>query len=217
MSSAISPSWMKKSDRLSARHGDKLNAGEKINIKSPLLFDMLSRLSITEQSSIFDAGQASSTSLDYLSHYKCKLFINDFISSLDTAKNNYSPEQWNKILHSDIQFYNHAKPELNMIFLWGLPNYLTVDQLQAFVAYLLPYASSDVLLHAYIFNTHMMPSVPANYHIRQDHTVDASQISLNQTASPQYHLADLNKCCNPLRVERSVMLSSGVQEYLFSF
>ena len=218
MSSAISPAWTSNPRRPSASHNDKLNVNDKSTMNSPLLFDVLNNLSLTESRTVLDLGSASQSSIDFFSDYWCKLFISNSICDLHKLdlQADDAEQGWLKILANTIHFYNQQNPDLDIIFLWSLPNYLTPHHLKELIEYLLPHTSRRLMLHAYIHNTQMMPAVPATYHIRRDHTVEVSVVSSEQRNCPLYHLSDLRNCFNPLKVEHSVMLSTGIQEYLFS-
>lgn len=218
MSSAISPSWNKDAQQYLIRHKHGLKDDDPVIIKSPLLFDMFKKLSETERSAVFDIGCARQSSIDFFSDYWCKLFIVDAVQSL--YKLDQSPEQEpvdiNSILANAIQFYQQPEPALDMILLWSLPNYLSPAHLKALVQYLLTYASRRVMLHAYIYNSEKMPAEPATYSVRPDLTVAMTPSSESLSNCPLYHLAELHNCFAPLKVEHSVILSSGVQEYVFS-
>ena len=217
MSSATTPAWTT-DHRPSGRHQDKTSVNEDIITNSPLLFQMLKNLSVTEQHTLLDMGPASQSSIDFLSDYKCKIFISDSISELSKLdqKNTDNLQLWLKTLAKSIQFNQKDPPELDFIFLWSLPNYLAPHHLKALIEYLLPYTSAQTRLHTYIYNTQNMSAIPAKYHINRNQKVVMSSLSQNQINCPMYHLADLHNCFKPFKADHAVMLSSGVQEYLFS-
>lgn len=218
MSSAISPSWNREPQRPLGRQKYGLDDDGQVIIKSPLLFKMFQRLSETERTNVFDISCARQSSIDFFSGYWSKLFFVDAVQSLYNLdqKSDQDPVDINSVLENSIQFYDQQAPELDMILLWSLPNYLSPKHLTALVQYLMAHASSRVLLHAYIYNSEKMPSQPLNYSIRPDQTIAMSaSLNLNRNC-PLYHLAELNNYFSPLRVEHSMILSSGVQEYVFS-
>ena len=218
MSIATTPAWTPETNRLSCGHNDKANINEGITTNSPLLFEMLKKLSATEQRAILDMGQASQSSVDFFGDYKCKLFIADAISDLYklNKKTSDTPQAWLKTLGRIIQLNQQNQTALDMILLWSLPNYLSPLHLKALIDYLLPHTSGGMKLHAYIYNTQMMPAAPAHYQIRRNNKVAISPATSDQINCPLYHLADLHNFFKPFRAEHSVMLSSGIQEYVFS-
>ena len=217
MSSAITPAWTPDPHRPSGSK-NKPALYDTNTINSPLLFDMLKSLSLTEQRIVLDAGAASQSSIDFFSDYWCKLIITDAMSDLQklNLKSDDSLNTWHTTLGKTIRFNQHSKTKLDIIFLWTLPNYLSSQQLKTLIAYLLPHTSRCVKLHAYIYTTQRMPAEPAQYHITRNHKVIISPVTSEQNNCPLYHLADLHNCFSPFKVDHSVMLSSGIQEYIFS-
>ena len=188
-----------------------------MSINSPLLFDMLENLSPILQHTIFDAGRASGSSIDYFCDFRCKLFITDSVSeiyNLDPVTIN-TPHKWHRTLVKTMQLYKRDKAGLDVIFLWDLPNYLAPNHLKGLINYLLPHASDRVLLHAYLYSARQMPAAPANYHIRRNNTVVIDPGSAERIDCPMYHQTVLQKYLSPFKAKRAVMLSSGIQEYLF--
>ncbi len=218
MSSAISPSWNRDLQPSPAKHKKRSGDDEPVIIKSPLLFDMFKRLSDTERSSILDIGPARQSSIDFFSDYWSKLFFVDAIHALYKLDQQADKEavDINKVLANAIQFYDRQSPELDMILLWNLPNYLSSRYLTALVQYLMPYASRRVRIHAYIYNSEKIPAEPVSYAIRPDQAVAMSRSFELEKNCPLYHLAELQNCFAPFKVDHSMILSSGVQEYVFS-
>jgi len=217
MASAISPAWTTDPNRLPSRRNIQ-HEDNQSSINSPLLFDMLKKLSPEQRHIILDAGCASASSIDYFSNYWCKLFITHSISELHKLdpKTTDTAYKWHRALIKSFGFYKRDKADLDIVLLWGLPNYLSPEKLKELVEYLLPQTSGRLLVHTYIYTSQQMPAAPANYHIGKDSKITLSSNSDEQIDCPMYHLSDLQSFFNPLKVEHSVMLSSGVQEYLFS-
>ena len=201
-----------------ARSGNNQDSNHNATSNSPLLFEALKCLSTIEQRIILDMGPASHSSIDFFGEYWCKLFIADAITDLhkQNLKASETPLAWQKALSKSIKFntLNHAN--LDIVFLWTLPNYLSPQNLKALIEFLLPHSDSHTRVHAYIYNTQMMPAVPSSYHIKRNQKVDIVLRSSNQKNCPLYHLAELHNCFKPFKVDHAVMLSSGVQEYLFT-
>jgi hypothetical protein len=218
MTSAISPAWTTDPNRLPSRRNIQQSSGNDLCINSPLLFDMLKKLSPEEKRTVLDTGCASQASIDFFSQYWCKLFITNSIAEIHNldSKAIDTPHKWHRALVKSLGFYKRDKANLDIVLLWGLPNYLPADKLKELIAYLLPQTSNRLLLHTYIYNTQQISATPADYHITNENKVKMAPNSTGQINCPLYHLSDLQDFFNPLKVEHSVMLSSGIQEYLFS-
>ena len=219
MSNAISSVSTTFSNLSSARHKMSVvnDVLERKIINSPLLFDMLANMSSIHKHTILDVGRVSGSSIEFFGDYWCKLYISNSVSEihkLDPAIID-TPHKWHRALVKTLEFYKRKKADLDVILLWDLLNYLTPDHLDGLISYLLPHSSERVLIHAYLYSARQMPAVPANYHILKDNTVAIDAGSAIQTDCPMYHQTVLQKYMSPLKVNRAVMLSSGIQEYLF--
>lgn len=219
MSNAISTVWPTSSNqsRVKCKASPKRDSQESINIKSPLLFDMLDNLSSVQQHTILDVGRASATSIDYFNDHWCKLFITDSASEIHNLESEAidTPHKWHRALVKSMRFYKRNKAGLDVIFLWDLPNYLEPDHLKGLIHYLLPHTTDRVLLHAYLYSARQMPARPASYHINGNNTMTICPGTADQIDCPMYHQTALQKYLSPFKAKRAVMLSSGIQEYLF--
>ena len=225
MSSIISPAWMTPTHLLSTRqnhsHGNEgptPDDKKHDSLNSPLLYGLLNKISADKKHTILDISQASSDSIDFFSNYTCKLFITNSITDLHKL----SPEsidtdhKWHRALVKSIGFYKKDNAGLDIIFLWGLANYLSPEKLKQLIEYLLPQCSEHTYLHTYIFNSEKMTDSPANYRIKNNNKVGIfPQTITKEIPCPMYHLSDLKQHLSPFKLEHSVMLSSGIQEYLF--
>ena len=219
MSNALSSARMTFCNRLSVGGTASVSPDdqEKTSINSPLLFDMLTALLPAQQHIILDVGQASGSSIDYFNDYWCKVFIADFASKVHkldpvTIDNRH---KWHRTLVRSIGLYKRNRAGLDVILLWDLPNYLSPDHLKGLISYLLPHVSEHVLIHAYLYSARRMPARPANYHIQANRTIAVNYGTEDSVDSPMYHQTVLQKYLAPFTVKRAVMLSSGIQEYLF--
>ena len=220
MSSAISPAWTKSPERLSKGQGaTSVSVENKApTINSPLLFKMLESLSQHKKHNILDISQANNSSLEYFSDYWCKLFINNAINSINKLDQNniYTSKNWHRDLVKIMGFHKKANAELDIVFLWDLPNYLEPEKLKDFIDYILPQCTKNTCLHAYVFNSEFISEAPSNYQIMSNEKVAIyPQQRTNKINGPMYNVNALKKMLAPFNLDQSVMLSSGVQEYIF--
>lgn len=229
MPSVISPAWMTPIHRLP--NGQKAPSGhdddhnreqtpnrdDHYNLNSPLLFDLLNKISTEKKHTILDISQASSESINFFSDYTCKLFITNSITEIHklSTESINTPHKWHRALVKSMGFYKKEKAGLDIILLWGFSNYLPSGQLKQLIEYLLPHCSDRAYLHTYIFNSEKMTNSPANYRIKNNKVGVYPQAIEKEIPCPMYHLSDLQQHLTPFTLEHSVMLSSGIQEYLF--
>lgn len=230
MPSVISPAWMTPAHRLSTGqntsadsdiHGNGEKTPHKQNyqsLNSPLLFDLLNKIPTDKKHTILDISNANSDSIDFFNDYTCKLFITNSITEIHKLSPDSinTQHKWHRALVKSMGFYKKDKAELDIILLWGLANYLPPDQLKQLIEYLLPQCSERTYLHAYIFNSEKMTDSPSNYRIKNNNKIGVyPQNTEKEITCPMYHLSDLQQHLSPFKLEHSVMLSSGIQEYLF--
>jgi len=219
MPSVISPAWTTPPQMLSKRQVAQIDSNtiEAVNINSPLLFDMFRNISPDHKKVVLDISQANSGSLEHYSDYWCKLYltntINEFCSFQQSSVN--TPHKWHRTLVKTMGFYKNDKTDLDILLLWGLPNYLNADQLKGLISYLLPQCSAKAQLHIYVFNSEIMLEKPANYCILKNKVSIHQQQLSKEINCPMYNLNDLQKYLSPFKLDHSVMLSSGIQEYVF--
>jgi len=219
MPSVISPAWTAPPQMLSkGRVTQKdLITKEALNINSPLLFEMFKNISKDEKQIILDISQANGSSLNYFADYWCKLYLTNTINYFYSLEGSSisTPHKWHRALVKTMGFYKNDKIDIDVILLWGLPNYLNAEQLQGLISYLLPQCSKKVQLHTYIFNSELMLMKPANYSIYKNKVIINQQQLTEEITCPMYNLSDLQKNLSPFKLDHSVMLSSGIQEYVF--
>ena len=218
MSNAISPAWNKTSDRFeTGNRTNRANNNAPATLRSPLLFKMLDKLEPEQRYNILDIGKASGTSIDSLSDHWCKLFITDAATGIQRF--NYQEEdltnRFSALLNNTILMRESNISDLDIVLLWDLPNYLPSELIKVLTSHLLPLSSPRLVLHTYIYTTRQMPASPANYHITRDTNISMHATSNTQITCPLYHQTELQKYFSPLIVDHSVMLSSGIQEYIF--
>ena len=219
MPGVISPSWTTPPQMLSKRQVTQKDSdkSEAVNINSPLLFDMFKKISKDNKQVILDISQISADSLEYFSNYWCKLHltntINEFCSLQESSVN--TSHKWHRALVKTMGFYKNDKTDIDIILLWGLLNYLNADQLKGLISYLLPQCSKKAQLHVYVFNSELMLEKPANYSIVKNQVFIHQQQLSKEINCPMYNLNDLQKHLFPFKLDHSVMLSSGIQEYVF--
>jgi len=219
MPGEISPAWTTPPQTLSKAQVKQKDAitKEAIKINSPLLFDMFENISKDEKQIILDISQANGSSLKYLADFWCKIYLTNTINefySLESSSIN-TPHKWHRALVRTIGFYKNDKANIDIMLLWGLPNYLNAEQIRGLISYLLPQCSKKSQLHMYIFNSELMLKKPANYSILNNKVSIGQQQLTEEINCPMFNLNDLQKHLSPFKLDHSVMLSSGIQEYVF--
>lgn len=186
-------------------------------MNSPLLFGLLNNLSPENFYQVLDVLPASQGIIDYFSDVHCKLYLPGCSRQLySLAQQQTEPEE-----NPDydvarlLGLEGTAGTSLDLILLWDLPNYLENGVLRALIEYLSGYTAKRAVLHCYIHTRQTMPAQPGRFSLQADDSLWV-EYDDGSCACPLYYQQMLNKLFYPFRVERSILLASGLQEYLFA-
>lgn len=187
--------------------------------KSPLLFDVFDNFLENSFFEILDVMPAYRQFIERFSSLHCKLYLpscNKALFSLNMDALD-TDAKLNRALIKTLGFKKQNKASLNLILLWDLPNYLDTNLLHALIQYLLPHCADDVMLHTYIHTREQMSATPGIYQLQSERKV--SRINKDEDEgqtclSPMYYQETLQKTLSPFLVQRSILLSGGMQEYL---
>ena len=187
-------------------------------INSPILFDLLKSLSQEAHHEILDVCPASQGVIDLFSSLHCKLYLPGCLNELcEMTSDKYDTA--NKLYRAFTQrlgFHKQQKAALNVIFLWDLPNYLDKQVMRGLIEYLSHHMHEKVKLHFYIHSNQQMPAAPGSYSILPEGKVWLENSSETTVKSPLYFQEALLTLFNPFKVKRSMLLSSGLKEYILA-
>ncbi len=185
-------------------------------MNSPLLFGLLDKFDADHYYEILDVNPANQFQLDYFARVHCKLYLpgcGQQLLEIDMEKLD-TQTKINRALVKNLQLYKNNKANLNLIMLWDLPNYLDTRLLNEVVQFLLQHTNDNVMLHIYIQTRESMPELPGNYTFQSDNKIWVENNSNNSTPCPMYYKEALQKILSPFMVQKGVLLSNGLQEYL---
>ncbi len=189
-----------------------------VAINSPILFDLLNSLSQDAHHEILDICPASQGVIDAFSHYDCKLYLPGCVNALcemtaeeyDTANSLY------RAFTRALGLTKKQNAALNVILLWDLPNYLDKGIMRGLIDYLSHHMHENVKLHFYIHSQQHMPATPASYTILPEGKVWLENRSETTVKSPLYFQEALLTLFQPFKVKRSMLLASGLKEYILA-
>ena len=189
---------------------------EGISMNSPILFDLLSRLSKEEHYEILDMLPASQGVISSFSNIHCKLYLPGCMNQLrDMTTERYDTvNKLQRAFTKSLKLHKKCIASLNVIFLWDLPNYLDKNILEGLIEYLSYHMHENVKLHFYIHTKQQMPASPRVYTISPESKVHIEHKSEPMINSPRYFQETLQKIMSPFKVTRSMLLSCGIQEYI---
>jgi len=187
-------------------------------ISSPILFDLLNSLSKQDYHEILDILPANQGVIDSFSRFHCKLYLPGCLKELCamTPDRHDTPHKLHRALTRALGFYKKQSASLNVIFLWDLPNYLNKPVMRGLIEYLSHHMHENVTLHFYIHTKQQMPASPRGYSILPEGKVWLENSDNATIKSPLYYQEALLTLFHPFKVKRSMLLSSGLQEYILA-
>lgn len=189
-------------------------AGGDESFPSPLLREVAERFDSTTRRVILEPGATSAGMLNLLEGKRCRLLVADAALALD-ALNDQALDGAGLAQEIERLIFDAGEEKIDTVLCWDLLNYLTPPLLKAFAARLAAIMTPTGVVHAYIHSAHAtMPQHPQRYSLQGDDRVIRLDIDLPDRKAPRYSTWDLEKHGVGLRVERSMLLRNGMQEYL---
>lgn len=187
------------------------------HLNSPLLFAALSALDPETRVDLLDLTPATPEHLSYFRDYAVRLELPGCHASLleKREEEELENEKLDNLFERLMPSPAASNKPLDIILLWDLPNYLDKKIVSALIQYLLPRTGVHTLIHTYIHTRQSMPAHPAEYRLLQENKVLVDIDSDWSAKSPMYYQELLHKVFKPFRVERGMLLSNGMQEYIF--
>lgn len=106
-----------------------------------------------------------------------------------------------------------AEP-FQLVLAWDLPNHLGRDLLHRLGERLAPRCAEGCLLHALLDVGKTMPALPRRYRIRDDDSVEQDCLTAEELPCPRLQPGELDRLLPGFAVEKSRLLTHGVQEVL---
>lgn len=181
---------------------------------SPLFRDVAARFNRTERRVILELGATSAGTLDLLEGKRCRLLVADAAPALcELSERPVKSDPLRQRLETLL--FDAGEEKIDTVLCWDLLNYLSPPLLTALAARLSAIMAPEGVVHAYIHSAQTaMPSRPQRYSpLGADLVVRLGRDAADRTP-PRYSAWDLEKHGIGLRVERSMLLRNGMQEYL---
>jgi len=196
------------------------NAGSVVStFKTPLLARILSAEASEQRRVVLDLGGPSQTLLQQLGAIgPCRVEIADLVGTGCLALLN-APEFGEDSGEAGIRaILPAAREPLDLILCWDLPNYLNLNVLGQLFAILGERARPGCRLHMLIaYSKREMPAVPARYRYSSDGQLTQTSRDASFTAAPRYSPESLGAAVGDFQYERGVLLSNGMQEFVYTW
>lgn len=191
-------------------------------LRVPLFETLIERLRADGRKVILDLGPAQMATVDLFNRFRCRLDIADLATVLAELNSLEDPGLLQE--QAEIILPTRGDDATDIVLCWDLLNYLQQPALTAVMNRVAARARVDTLVHALIvYSSKRMPVrpviyIPCNnsgdYNDNIDHLAIMSASS-EECNAPQYTPDYLMRCMQGFHIERAVLLSTGMQEFLF--
>lgn len=179
-------------------------------VKVPLLAELLARDAGDRRRVWADLGSAQSGLVEQLTDGRNRLIVADLPGALEGGDAHW--HRPDKVL--DEKYW--AEP-VDFFLCWDLLNYMRPEQLGELSRRVAHLARAGSSVHALIqYSSTSMSETPGRYGLNADRQLSAVPADAPSTKTPRYSPKALEKAMPELRVERTMLLNNGMQEFIFS-
>lgn len=184
---------------------------------APLFRELVTGLEPGQRRVVLDLGAASTPLLAFLGRARCCVEVADMAHFGGIERLNAASPGSEVTSVAESLFPNRLSTEaLDLVFLWDLANYLTLDSLTALMTAIQGRARPGALVHALIYYADRnMPEHPARYVPTEAADLVALDAADAQVPAPRYSPEHLARSMRYFAIDRARLLSNGLQEFLF--
>lgn len=181
---------------------------------APLFRSLVERLDTERRYVVLDLGAASAQTIALFSHYRCRLDIADLADGLNAINAEADPERQREIAERLLPASQVEATDL--VLCWDILNYLEPGAVTALMSRIADRSRLETLVHMLIvYSEPNMPVRPGHYVPLQDQSILHIPECDDERAAPRYTPEDLSRLLPGYSMERAMLLSNGMQEFLF--
>lgn len=164
---------------------------------------------------VLDLGPASGATIGFFSRFRCRLVIQDALEDLLGLQGAMrEPDEAGEVPDIAACLDMVAGQEFDVVLCWDLLNFLHPDTLTIFSRYLATHMRAGGIVHAFINPYTEGEFAPGRYRIESAASVRRSEPGQTAPECFRYTQPRLRQAMPRFRVRRSLLLRSGMQEYL---
>lgn|GEM_PF-702001 len=186
--------------------------GQATRIRSLALGALFSQLVPGGAYEILDLGPAIGSNVQFLSRYVRSVRVGDLWGTLGASAPGGGTDRVERALRPLTETAEGAG--YHGILTWDLLNYLNLEELRTAASLLSRALRPGGFLLTLIYYSAQMPAEPLRYRIVDEGTLSYDEPKVRRPA-PRYPQRTLNQAFSALAIDRSYLLKTGLQEYLF--
>ncbi len=164
---------------------------------------------------ILDLGQALDVNVNFWCQHPCRLYIEDFYRGYCESLAERPEGADDLVLPEPLPLDIGVR--FDIILVWDLLNYLSLDEIEALIRRLLPNSRPGTFLFALISTQAQIPEEPNLFRIMDRERMIYEPRTQKVRPSPRYHPKDLARLLAPFEISSSFLLRNGIQEYVFVY
>lgn len=185
-------------------------------IQAPLLGRLMDTLDDSKRWVMIDLGVGTSSMIQALNGHRVRLDAMDMANKLKRWPTGESLAQKKHWIERDLGPFRLEPADY--VLCWGALNYLDSACLRLFSEVLQPFLKPQALVHAFIeYASATMPAHSPTCQVSQDNSHWCVDFEADTTTipSPRYTPKHLENSLVGLSIQSTVVLSNGMQEFLF--
>lgn len=185
------------------------NNSQAQSMRCPLLLSHLETRNPGRRLAVADAARASPRSLTAYQGLRGRFIFLGVAEAAGTP----TGEALLAALEGGLRHYTDEP--LDLVLLWDLPNYVSAEGLPTVAATIRPYLRPGGRLHLLVANSQReIAQHPGHFELAPDWSAVEAEFDTETRPAPRFSPWQVERACTGFEVERSVLLRSGMQEYL---
>ncbi len=191
-------------------------------LRAPLFTTLVSQLRGDKRAVILDLGAPRAGTIAFCSRFPCRLDIADLAPDIEALNSEQDSAELARLAEAVLP--EARKESADVVLCWDLLNYLRRPALTALMQRVAARSHTGTLVHFLIvYSNSSMPARPGAFSpvFSADSQADEDLRLVNVPATdeectaPGYTPETLGRCLRGYRMERAMLLSNGMQEFLF--
>lgn len=167
------------------------------------------------RSTVLDLGPPLAGNIKFLSALSCRVRIADLHRSLCAEPiENRRPEAMGALFERLLPLAPDER--FDALLAWDVFDYMRPDQVSSLMARLTPACRPEALVLVLASTRRQIPAAPLRYRILDRESLAGDGPLEPARAGPRYGQPDLKRMMPGFSVRHSVLLRSGIQQYLFA-